>query len=555
MAHWIRDHPRNRRAHLASLILLVAGLIAVLGLAPEPTATQIVETSDTLLAFAYVMPDDGWAPLTVYLSPFASRDLEGRIMRYEWDLDGDGSFETDATATAGYTQTLYTRPRTYTPALRVTNDMGEQATASTTVSVRHPAASSVDYESIFDDTQVGQITMFFAQADWERMMADPTLKIRVEADAVVFGERIERVEIGPRGNFTLRIAGKKIPWQIDTDNLVPGQEFHNLKQLLLTNNIGDPAVMGEKIAYDLLALAGSPASHVAFIELYIDLVDDEEESKYWGMYTLVERVDSKYIRNRYGSEADGGTLYKTNHFKQGAGDLVYYGPTFDYYPQPNQVPLYDLRTDDASNDYGDLIQFLWVLDGQQYDSPDGWAEAIEAVFDMDGFLRWQAVQTTIMSWDIYPYTGNNYYLYHDLMADRWLWLPWDQTWGDLTQEPLFSISSESPRLLERAPLYDQMLQVPRYRQALAAYLDLLVRVAFNETAMTQRVMEYRDLIAPSILQGDPAYTLEGAMHSAEIFYSACQSLIDLTRDRSQHIREILIEDPENYLWTPETKQP
>ena len=555
MAHWIRDHPRNRRAHLASLTLLVAGLIAVLTLAPEPISTQFVETSDTLLAFAYVMPDDGWAPLTVYLSPFGSRDLEGRIVRYEWDLDGDGSFETDATATSGYTQTFYTRPRTYTPSLRVTNDKGEQATASTMVSVRHPAASSVDYESIFDDTQVGQITMTFKQADWERMMADPTLKIRVEADAVIFGERIERLEIGPRGNFTLRIGGKKIPWQLDMDNLVHGQEFHNLKQLLLTNNIGDPAIIGEKIAYDLLALAGSPASHIAFVEVYVDMIDDGEEPQYWGVYTLVERVDSKYIRNRYETEADGGVLYKTNHFKQGAGDLVYYGPTFDYYPQPNQVPIYDLRTDELPNDYADLISFLWVLDGQQYASPDTWAAAVENVFDMDGYLRWQAVQTAIMSWDIYPYTGNNYYLYHDLAADWWLWLPWDQTWGDQTTAPLFSISTEFPRLLERAPLFDQMLQVPRFRQALAAYLDLLVRIAFNEEAISERVSQYRDLITPSILKGDPAYTIEGGIHSAEMFASACQQLIELTRDRSQFIREFLSENPEIYMWTPEIKQP
>jgi spore coat protein H len=413
----------------------------------------------------------------------------------------------------------------------------------------------VDYESIFDDSRVGQITMFFSQAEWERMMADPTLKIRVEADAVILGERIERVEIGPRGNFTLRIAGKKIPWQLDTDNLVPGQEFHNLKQLLLTNNIGDPAVIGEKIAYDLLEIAGSPASHVGFVEVYIDLIDDDEDAAYWGVYTLVERVDSKYIRNRFGPQADGGPLYKTNHFKQGAGDLIYYGPTFDYYPQPNGVPLYDLRTDGVPRDYADLIQFLWVLDGQTYNSPEAWAEAVEEVFDMDGFLRWLAVQSAIMSWDIYPYTGNNYYLYHEPAAQRWLWLPWDQTWGDLTSLPLFAVSTEAPRLLERAPLFEKLMDVPRYRQTLAAYLDLLVRIAFNEAAMTERVDAYRDLIAPSILKSDPAYTIEGGMHSVESFYAACQSLIDLTRNRSQFIRETLTENPEIYLWTPGTARP
>jgi spore coat protein H len=555
MSHWWREHPRIRRTQILLLTLLSVGLISVLALAPDLTSAPQVPLSESLLAYAYVMPDDGWAPLTVYLSPFGSRDLDGQIVRYEWDLDGDGSFETDATATAGYTQTLYTRPRSYTASLRVTNAKGEQSIASTAVTVRHPASSSVDYESIFDVTEVRQITMLFNTADWERMMEDPTLKIRVEADAEIFGERLERVEIGPRGNFTLRIAGKKIPWQLDTDNLVPGQEYHNLKQLLLTNNIGDPPIMGEKIAYDLLEIAGAPASHVNFVELYIDLIDDEADPLYWGVYTLVERVDSKYIRNRFGTEADGGSLYKTNHYKQGAGDLVYYGPTLEYYPQPHEIPLYDLRTDDAPGDYADLIQFLWVLDGQAYESPDAWADAVESIFGMDDFLRWLAVQSAIMSWDIYPYTGNNYYLYHNPTADIWLWLPWDQTWGDQTQTPLFSISNESPRLLERAPLYDQMLQVPRYRQALAAYLDLLVRIAFNEASMTERVQIYRDLIAPSLRKGDPVYTLEGSKQSMDIFYGACDRLIELTRARSQFIRETLQEKPEIYLWTPAYGQP
>jgi spore coat protein H len=550
MAHWWRDPPRTRRTHIAVLALLGAGILAVLLLAPGLAAPEPEPAPDTLLAFAYAMPDDGWAPLTVYLSPFGSRDLAGSIVRYEWDLDGDGSFETDATASGGYTQRLYTRPRTYNPTLRVTNALGKQATAATTVVVRHPASSSVDYGQIFDDTRVRRITLRFQRADWDRMMADPTLKIRVEGEAVVFGERLEKVEIGPRGNFTLRIAGEKIPWQIDTDAIIAGQEFHNLKQLLLTNNISDPAVIGEKLAYDLLELAGAPASHVAFVELYIDWVDDGQDPAYWGVYTLVERVDSKYIRNRFGTRADGGSLYKTNHFKQGAGDLIYYGPSFSYYPQPHGVPLYDQRNDDLPGDYADLIQFLWVLDGETYSTPEDWAAAVEAVFDMDGFLRWLAVQTAIMSWDIYPYTGNNYYLYHDPDADRWLWLPWDQTWGEGTTIPLFSLPGGEPRLLERAPLYERMLEVPRYRQALAAYLDLLVRTGFNEAAMAESVEQYCGLIAGSVRSGDPAYAAEGGMHTFEAFDDACQHYVELTRDRSQFIQDTLLGDPASYLIKP-----
>jgi hypothetical protein len=41
----------------------------------------------------------------------------------------------------------------------------------------------------------------------------------------------------------------------------------------------------------------------------------------------------------------------------------------------------------------------------------------------------------------------------------------------------------------------------------------------------------------------------------DIFYGACDRLIELTRARSQFIRETLQEKPEIYLWTPAYGQP
>ena len=549
MAHWARDDPHRRTTSILLLFALTAGLLGLTALTPR-AADPASAPPDTLMAFAYAMPNQGWAPLTVYLSPFGSRAVTGGIVRYEWDLDGDGTFETDATAEQGYTQVLYSEHRVYAPALRITNDQGQVATASTQVEVRHPASSSVDYWTLFDDGQVRPMTLIFDQASWQRMMADPRARLRVEASAEIFGERLERVSIGPRGNFSLNIAGNKIPWQIDTDAYIAGQEFHNLRQLLLVNNIGDAAVMGEKLIVDLLEFAGVPVSHVCFVEVWIDLEDDGQAPMYWGVYTLVERVDGKFIANRLGQDSTGGSLYKTNHARRGAGDLVYYGPTLASYPKPHGLPIYDLRTDDAPADYADLIQFLWVLDGESYASDEAWAEAVEGVFNMDGFLRWLAVETAVMSWDFYPITGNNYYLYHDPVADRWAWLPWDQTWGSDVRQPLFSLPAEVPRLLERAPLYDNAMRLPRYRQTLAAYLDLLTRVVFNEPAMRQRAQAYRELLAPPLARGDPAYVGGGAMHSLQAFETGWQALVTLTGQRSEFIRETLDADPAAYQWTP-----
>jgi YD repeat-containing protein len=64
----------------------------------------------------------------------ASTDPDGTIDRYEWDLDGNGSYETDTGATATTTKT-YATAGERTIGLRVTDDRGETSTTSRAVTV------------------------------------------------------------------------------------------------------------------------------------------------------------------------------------------------------------------------------------------------------------------------------------------------------------------------------------------------------------------------------------------------------------------------------------
>jgi PKD repeat protein len=68
-----------------------------------------------------------------------SSDADGDVVAWEWDLDGDGRYETTG-ATPSFT---YAAPGTYTVRLRVTDDEGAQATASTTVKVTNQAPKAV----------------------------------------------------------------------------------------------------------------------------------------------------------------------------------------------------------------------------------------------------------------------------------------------------------------------------------------------------------------------------------------------------------------------------
>ncbi|MEE4193857.1 MAG: PKD domain-containing protein, partial [Anaerolineae bacterium] len=114
---------------LIGFVLLV--VVAVIWV--DAQQIDIVQSSvdASIDVYASAMPNNGWAPLTVYYSAFGSQTPQGNIARYEWDLDGNGAFETDATAANGYASYLYTKPGEYLISLRVTDQAGNSNTDST----------------------------------------------------------------------------------------------------------------------------------------------------------------------------------------------------------------------------------------------------------------------------------------------------------------------------------------------------------------------------------------------------------------------------------------
>lgn len=97
-------------------------------------------------------PSSGLAPLTVQLQGFSSGDLDGIIVKYEWDFDGVvGGENWVNTGAQGWVEHVYDAPGDYLPMLRVTDNAGGQATDTVLVKVRvpHPpvAALSVTPDS------------------------------------------------------------------------------------------------------------------------------------------------------------------------------------------------------------------------------------------------------------------------------------------------------------------------------------------------------------------------------------------------------------------------
>ena len=530
-------------------IYLFLAVALVLSILIKPTSSGAVipsPDSTEISAYAHAMPNQGWAPLTVYYSAFGSTSTAGQIVKYEWDLDANGAYDYTVTSQGGYAQYSYSKPGIYQVGLRVTDSVGNTATDSVQIEVRHPTDSSVDYWTVFDDSSIRKVTFEVKQADWDRMWADPEAKLTIPIDAVIFGQRLSQVGLRMRGQFSLRESGQKKPWKIDTDYYVDGQEYKNLKQLLFMNSIGDSTLMQEKLTYEMMQFAGLPASFTSYVEIWVDITDDTDSPEFWGVYTMIERVDRKFLANRFGQDAADGNLYKASHAQRGPMDLVYYGDAIEQFPQQNGQYAYGKMTNEEEADYSDIVALTKVIDGVAYETPEKFAAALEEVFNVDGFLRYMAVVDMTMNWDIYPYTGNNYYLYDDPETGIFEWIPWDLTWGDNPEHSVFE--STEPGLADRTPLHTRVFQVPEYRLRYAAYIDLLLRNFFNPEVISEKSRAYEAMIAPLLTQGegDKMFTGEGAWFELGAYQGISQELVNRVQQRMLFLQSAI----KNYLTVP-----
>lgn len=528
-------------------LFLLLALLLFAATASSQTQTLPLRQDPAVQAYAFSMPDDGWAPLTVHFSAYGSQVTGDRIDRYEWDVDGDGDFETDATRAGGYIRHTFTRSGAYPVSVRVIDEQGRYATATTTVTVRHPASSSVNYWTIFDDSRVKRIDLLFTQANWAEIWHDPSSKTEVEADVIMYGERVNRVGVSMKGNGSLDASGDKKSWKLDFNAFIPEQEYRNLKMLLLHNNFADPSMLREKMAYDIARFAGVPSAFTAYVEVWIDIVDDDQPPTYWGISTLVERPDKKYLANRFGRGNDTGNLYKADAwFEEGSADLAYYGPDIGNYPMPRGRVAYRKMTNEEEADYTDIINLCYTIDGPGYQTPDEWAAAVEQVLNVDGFLRYLAVIFLSLNLDTYPYTGNNYYIYNDPGTGRFEWIAWDMnnSWGNFAggaDFPLYGVE-ESVGPLQYAPLYEKVFEVERYRLAYRAYVDLLLRYQFDDNTFSAQAETWHDMLAPYVAAGDKDFYGPTAQYTAEAFDEAWQKIVEMTRSRADFLRSALAQE-------------
>ena len=345
----------------------------------------------------------------------------------------------------------------------------------------HPSNSNA-----FLQNEVAKIYITMNPQDFNTMVGD-SLGATFEFPASfvylssVVNDTIDTVGIRLRGNTSLQSAKKS--FKIDFNVYQPGFKWYDLKSLNLNGEHNDVSIMRSRTCQEMLRWSGLPGARTSYVELYIN-------SEYKGLYINVEHLDDQYIEARFNND-DTGNLYKA---KWGA-DMVYQGVG-----QAPYQALYELKTNEALNDFSGLVHFIDVLNNS---SNAEFPCAIQEVIDVELLLNSLAFQILVGQWDGYTFNKNNYYLYQRPSDGKFVFLEYDldNTFGvdwfgiDWQFRNIYTWSpSNTPR-----PLYTRMMQVPYFKDRFSYYMQQHINTYFTPGYMVPIWEATQALISTSAL--------------------------------------------------------
>lgn len=368
------------------------------------------------------------------------------------------------------------------------------------------------------------------------------------------GDTWTNVGIRYKGNSSLRSGwdskALKLPFKLDFDEFedaypaIKNQRFYGFKQLSLANGFGDTTYMRDALAYGLLDEAGLVAAETAF---YNVILDYGEGPVNLGIYTMIEVVDDTVI-GRYFNE-DKGNIYEGD----GRGVTLAEG-TFDQIETSFQKE----NNEDEAN-WSDIEALYTVLHAtERITDPKAWRADLEAVFDVDTYLKWLALSAVLQHWDTYGGMTHNFYLYHNPATEQLTWISWDHNLilggtggGGIgggrpaganddapaganrrlggMRGPNRSTSLDKADVNANWPLIRYLLDDPTYYAQYVADLEEISDTLFDPAALAKQYQEWETLLTPYVAEESGEATFEAAV----------QELVDRTYQRADEVRLFL----------------
>ncbi len=309
----------------------------------------------------------------------------------------------------------------------------------------------------------------------------------VKADVQLGPTLLRDVGVRYKGNGSYQTArsGRKRSFKLEFDHFVPKQKFEGASKLNLNSNGLDPTQLRDALGYRLFAAAGLPAPQTRFAEVFVQL--DSQPPELLGLYTVVEQVDRRFLRQHLGSTS--GLLLKP----EGIKGIPWFGTDIYRYEQP-----YNAKWRGTDRQWERVIEFARVVNRTE---DAEFEQAIDTILDVDRFLRFLACHALLGNLDSFLGTGHNYYLYLDDATDRFVFLPWDLdlSFGGFfmagSVEELADLSLQHPHQGNNR-LIDRLLQNPARREAYLNHVRDLVSQVFHPAGLGALAAAWDEFVTP-----------------------------------------------------------
>lgn len=161
---------------------------------------------------------------------------------------------------------------------------------------------------------------------------------------------------------------------------------------------------------------------------YTNLADTTfsiDGNEYHDIYEIFEPIDGVFINHRFASDEADGDLYKCTYTDKGPANFkasceIGVEDNTRYYH-----PTYDLKTNKKTNTTHTALKNLFSVMNSNLNDDTKYQSELEKVFNIDGFMKYEAVAFLLGNFDDIRNNANNYYIYFSNKTSMSYVIPYD----------------------------------------------------------------------------------------------------------------------------------
>jgi spore coat protein CotH len=252
--------------------------------------------------------------------------------------------------------------------------------------------------SLYDLGTLRTMFLQFENADWEQELAAfNNTDVEVPATVIVDGKTYKNVGVHFRGasSYMMVPEGSKRSLNLSFDFVDEKQAIDNYRTLNFLNANGDPTFV-RGVAYSEIARHYIPAPKANYVRVVIN-------GESWGVYVNAQQFNKDFTRDYFKSTK--GARWKVPGRPGGRGGMEYLGDDASSYKRQ-----YEIKTKDDAKSWADLIRLFKVLNETPADKLEA---ALNPILDVDGALKFLALDVALVNSDGYWTRGSDYSIYQD----------------------------------------------------------------------------------------------------------------------------------------------